>query len=385
MNNCNLQCKCGCGGVVKPNSKGRIPNFILGHNARLKERREYSSQLLIGNANYKKRASYRGIKKCGSCQNNKSCNITTGVYKRACKDYKSMLVPQQCACGCGGVTEINSVKTKYNKYILGHNAKEQEHRNIWKEKLTNNKIHKGYKHSEETKQKLRISSTGSFKERGICYTPQGIINKKNSQRKPGFTVSDETKCIIGEASKRAHKKRCENPEILKTWCENISNANKSRFKKMTQEERISWQLARKVKRGCSSTINGTTVYHDSGWERSMFQILSNLNVDFVYDGLTPTPIELTTGYYWYPDFVFPSLSIILDVKGFYKAREKFVGKIFPALPEYIKEKFSVVLFDKDPSKHSYNSIEQIFMDATWWHISNKHKNHSMVIKCHKIV
>lgn len=133
-----------------------------------------------------------------------------------------------CECGCGTVVKIG-VKGKLNKFVYGHNGRGMKRSEETKCKISTAKMGHlvskeqrekqsktmtgrpgsflGCKHTEETKQKIRIAGIGKKNALGHTFTPTEEWKKQNSERMLGnqYAVGERhspTEERKEEASKR---------------------------------------------------------------------------------------------------------------------------------------------------------------------------------------
>ena len=139
-----------------------------------------------------------------------------------------------CACGCGGEI-IEQYHHKYYgvpKFIYGHQSKiisEQTRRKI-SASLMGHKRTLGYKHSEETRQKMSIAHKGKVFSKET--------RNKLSEVLKGKTVSEKTRKIMSEARKgKVLTKECKEKisiamigrKFSEEWKKKISEAMKGKI------------------------------------------------------------------------------------------------------------------------------------------------------------
>jgi len=120
------------------------------------------------------------------------------------------------------------------------------------------------------------------------------------------------------------------------------------------------------------TLSGKTVYLDSSWELAMYNQLEYLRMPFGYAGETGRSLDLIDRF-WFPDFVFEDLGIIIEVKGlpFY---ERFMEKILMSFKasEY-SEKFDVYLC-RYSIKQQHMTFESLLDSCELVHLVNEKSN-----------
>lgn len=103
-------------------------------------------------------------------------------------------------------------------------------------------------------------------------------------------------------------------------------------------------------------VNGKEVRFNSSWELSLFNVLERLGVDFRYNDRV-----LNMGnFLWYPDFYLPDHKTYLEVKGYYKAVQRWNEVIQPALPRCKKlRKRSIYLVEFKCKEEGFPSLEAL--------------------------
>jgi len=315
-----------------------------------------------------------GTKKCGTCSfmrlenRNVGYCITLatarGPLKHGCSDHVSH-TPLKCACGCGQDTKINPITKKPSLYVLGHNSQNEVAKAAHARTHNGSSWHKGYKHSEESLDQMSTSHKKAWERKGDhYYSDEGRKRLAESTRKnkTGIILSEDTKQLIGERSKEMWEQIKADPEKYENIKISFSKTAKKRFATMTDDEKSRWNFLHKF-RCTSQDENGIIIRHDSGWERSFYHLLNSFNVSFDYVNKHDTKILLTNGHPWFPDFILRDRKIILDVKGYFRAKNKFHTKILPYIPDKVKQDFSILTYEKNPIGKKYLTFEDILRDC----------------------
>lgn len=314
-----------------------------------------------------------GTKKCGTCscmrlenRNVGYClklDTARGLLKHGCDKHTPFMVVQ-CACGCGQETDINPLTKKPSQFVLGHNSRCDVAKEAHARTHNGSSWHKGIKHSEESRNQMSISHKKAWERKGDhYYSDEGRERLAESTRKnkTGIKLSEDTKQLIGERSKERWEQIKADPEKYDNIKILFSKTAKKRFTTMTDDERIRWNFLHKFR--CTSQVNGTTIRHDSGWERSFYHLLKSFNIIFDYVNTQDTKIILTNNHPWFPDFILKEYKIILDVKGYFRAKNKFHTKILPYIPDKVKQDFSILTYEKNPIGKKYLTFEDILRDC----------------------
>lgn len=318
-----------------------------------------------------------GTKKCGTCscmrlenRNVGYClklDTARGPLKHGCDKHTPFMVVQ-CACGCGQETDINPLTKKPSQFVLGHNSRCDVAKEAHARTHNGSSWHKGIKHSDTDRENISKGIAAAWERKGNAYRSEEGLQRladATRQRKLGSKHTEYTKKIISEKGKQSWEQVKADPEKFEERKRLFSSNAKKIFDKMTPEETKQWHLHRIKTHNfrCNSIRDGVVIGHDSGWEKDFYTILTYLNVPFRYANTHDTSIQLNNGHFWFPDFVLDNHQTIVDVKGFYKAKERFHTKILPYLPNEIKQKYQILTYEKNPALKTYNNIDALLIDC----------------------
>lgn len=328
-----------------------------------------------------------GTKKCGTCSfmrlENRSVGycltlaMARGPLRHGC-DKHTPFMTIQCACGCGQETEMNPLTKKPSQFVLGHNSRcevaKEAHARTHKGKTW----HKGIKHSDTDLKNISNGIAAAWERKGATGY-RGVEGKQRivdatRQRRLGSKHTEYTKKIISEKGKQSWEQVKADPEKFAERKQLFSSNAKKIFDKMTPEETKQWHTIRNRNKyspfKCSS--DDGRIIHDSGWERSFYHLLNTFQIQFLYTHTHDMGFRLANGHFWFPDFVLEEQHSIIDVKGFFRATERFNDKIIPYLTDELKQ-YSILTYERNPDLKTYLNFEALLADCNTHHIGSMSK------------